>query len=81
MNDRIFAAIRSMVSMADRRGDQALATAFTEAATIYEHYGDLSGTLAELNVRRQKISGRERVANDWVYNWLRDVEAGVPPRG
>jgi hypothetical protein len=81
MNDRISPAIRSMVSMAERRGDQALAAAFTEAATVYEHYGDLSGTLAELNARRQKISGPERVASDRVYNWLRDVEAGIPPRG
>jgi hypothetical protein len=81
MNDRISPAIRSMVSLANRRGDKALAAAFAEAATVYEHYGDLSGTLAELNARRQNISGHERVASDWVYNWLRDVEAGVPPRG
>jgi len=81
MTDRIAPAIASMVSLAERRGDHALAAAFAEAATTYAHYGNLSGVLPELNARRQKVSGQERAARDWVYNWLRDVEAGVPPRG
>jgi hypothetical protein len=81
MIDRIGPAIRSMVTLANSRGDKALSSAFAEAAAAYEHYGNLSGTLSDLNSRRQNISGHERAARDWVYNWLRDVEAGVPPRG
>jgi hypothetical protein len=81
MNIRIHGAILTMDSMANSRGDKALAAALTEAAAVYKRHGRLSSALAELDARRQNASGRERELGDWVCDWLRGVESGSPPRG